>query len=323
MYDHLHIILLCLEVFAENIMKQINGKELTLANHKHPSICMQWLIENSTDPCSIKALTDNFDLKSIDSNNFNNQFLSYVLQSLIEACLKILSKESTLDPSSQKHTKWTINYICCLGEFVIDNMDLLLMDPNGTNVMITAMEALGGIRVGRHWSRKTMGFGMKSNINHEIEKDSVIRELPSQFKSILKKFSKKLIISREDRDLKEIILGRGTSLIQYLLFVLKVRTPDTCQNVVKRLIEIIFASEENKFAITTNSVSAYLAEAIILVASQHRLTRMWEKYLKGNLKEMWKDDIANFVVQRLIDAAQDQSLVTKLHLILFENYYFM
>jgi len=154
-----------------------------------------------------------------------------------------------------------------------------------------------------------MGFGMKSNIHSEIEKDVIIKELPIPFKHLLKRFSKALVIDRPDRDLKEIILGKATSLVQYLLFVLKVRYQELCQVVVKRLVEIIFLDDESKFAITTSSVSAYLVEAVILVSSEHRLARIWNKHLKGNLKKMWKHDIANFIVQRLIDAAQHQQLV--------------
>ncbi|RWS16948.1 nucleolar protein 9-like protein [Dinothrombium tinctorium] len=296
------------EVFAENISKQIKGKEIALAIHKHPSICIQWLIENASDASTIKQLTERLKMSDISVDFMTNQYASHVMQALIEASLKILSRESTTSPSNHKHSKWANAYICSIGEFVIANMDKLLSDVNGSHVMITIMEAMGGIRVGRHWSRKTMGFGMKSNINTEIEKDIVVKELPTNFKSLLKKFSKELIIQRGDRDLKDIILGRGTSLIQYLLFVLKVRSADICQSVVKRLVDIIFVNEENKFAITTNSVSAYLVEAIMLVSNEHRLNRIWEKHLKGSLKEMWKDDIANFIVQRLVDAASSESL---------------
>lgn len=149
-------------------MKQINGSELQLAMHKEPSICIQWLIENATEPASIKHLTDRFNIQAAQGVEFvNNQYASHVLQALIESCLKILSKESTAASGSSKksHSKWATQYIADVGKFVISNMNKLLNDVNGSHVMITIMEALGGIRVGRHWSRKTMGFGMKSNIN--------------------------------------------------------------------------------------------------------------------------------------------------------------
>jgi hypothetical protein len=258
-----------------------------------------------------------------------NQSSSCVLQALIEATLKILSKESSHGSGisgggqSERNMKWSTHWLHDIGKFIVQHMNELLEDTNGSHVMITTLEAMGGIRVGRHWSRKTMGFGMKTNIHSEIEKDVIMKELPLAFKHLLKRFAKVLVLERPDRELKEIILGKATSLVQYLLFVLKVRYPELCQLVVRRLVEIVFLDDESKFAITTSSVSAYLVEAVILVSNEHRLSRIWTKHLKGNLKAMWKHDIANFIVQRLIDAAQQQTLVRPHNCLLFHllSYY--
>ncbi|XP_053202321.1 uncharacterized protein LOC128387170 [Panonychus citri] len=300
------------EVFTKTILQQTRGLELKLSGHKYPSTCIQWVIENTTDCAIIKSLALAFYPKGLDPNCLTNQHTSRVVQLLLEAALKILSNEFTFNghkaEEPTRHGKWTEQFIAGYSQFILIHMDKMLADGNGTHVMITVIEALGGVRIGRHWSRKTIGFALKSSINTELEKDNVIAELPVSFTKLLIKMAKHLIVIRPDRDLKEIILGRGTTLIQNLLFILKVRIPEICQYSVKRLVYIIFSTEENKFAITTNSASAYLVEAIMLVCSQHRLTQLWDRYLKGKLMEMWKDDIANFVVQRLIDAVQDINL---------------
>ncbi len=314
-------ILSFIELFSESICNSISGQEVILSQHKHSSLCIQWLIENTGNTDLIRKLAERISVSTISLDYMMNQSSSCVLQALIEATLKILSKESTANSTQQKHSKWATHWLHDIGKFTVANMNELLNDTNGSHVMITILEAMGGIRVGRHWSRKTMGFGMKSNIHSEIEKDVIIKELPIPFKHLLKRFSKALVIDRPDRDLKEIILGKATSLVQYLLFVLKVRYQELCQVVVKRLVEIIFLDDESKFAITTSSVSAYLVEAVILVSSEHRLARIWNKHLKGNLKKMWKHDIANFIVQRLIDAAQHQQLVRDSFIITLSSYY--
>lgn len=193
-------------------------------------------------------------------------------------------------------------------ETSIERMEDFIGEPGGQQRLIEVLENLGGVRVGRNWSRKTMGFGMKTSISEEIEKDMVIKELPSNYKRLLRKFAEELVIKRPRKKLEELMTGRGTSIIQHLLFVLKVRSTDLCDDVVKRCIEIIFGSEEVTKSIVTNSVSAYLVETIILVASESRLKKIWSKHLKGKLEPMWQDDIANFVVQRLIDAAQTEEL---------------
>lgn len=193
-------------------------------------------------------------------------------------------------------------------ESCIERMEDFICEPGGQQKLIEVLENLGGIRVGRNWSRKTMGFGMKTSISEEIEKDMVVKDLPSNYKRLLRKFAEELVIKRNRKKLEELMTGRGTSIIQHLLFVLKVRSTDLCDDVVKRCIEIIFGSEDTTRSIVTNSVSAYLVETIILVASESRLRKIWNKHLKGKLEPMWQDDIANFVVQRLIDAAQTEEL---------------
>lgn len=193
-------------------------------------------------------------------------------------------------------------------ESSIERMEEFIGEPGGQQRLIEVLENIGGVRVGRNWSRKTMGFGMKTSISEEIQKDLVIKELPSNFKRLLRKFAEELVIKRQRKKLEELMTGRGTSIIQHLLFVLKVRSTDLCDDVVKRCIEIIFGSDEITKSIVTNSVSAYLVETIILVASESRLKKIWSKHLKGKLEPMWQNDIANFVVQRLIDAAQTEEL---------------
>lgn len=193
-------------------------------------------------------------------------------------------------------------------ESSIERMEEFIGEPGGQQRLIEVLENLGGVRVGRNWSRKTMGFGMKTSISEEIEKDMVIKELPTNYKRLLRKFAEELVTKRPRKKLEELMTGRGTSIIQHLLFVLKVRSSDLCDDVVKRCIEIIFGSDDLTKSIVTNSVSAYLVETIILVASESRLKKIWSKHLKGKLEPMWKDDIANFVVQRLIDASQTEEL---------------
>lgn len=197
-------------------------------------------------------------------------------------------------------------------ETTIERMEEFIGEPGGQQRLIEVLENLGGVRVGRNWSRKTMGFGMKTSISEEIEKDMVILELPNTYKRLLRKFAEELVIKRNRKKLEELMTGRGTSIIQHLLFVLKVRSTDLCDDVVKRCIEVIFSNDELTKSIVTNSVSAYLVETIILVASESRLKKIWSKHLKGKLEPMWMDDIANFVVQRLIDAAQTEELFTEI-----------
>lgn len=275
-------------------------------------VLSDFLRGSNQDETKIKKITQAFSCHQLTAESVVEQQTSRVVLMVLESILRILDGDPKLINSGRDSSpcKWPVSYVVSLGQFMLNNMDSLLKDGNGVQLLVTTVEVLGGVRVGRQWSRKTMGFAMRSSITKELEKDNVIEKIPPVFESILKKFAKKLIINRSERFLKDAILGKGTSLIQNLLFILRVRLPDTCQTAVKRLVGVIFLTADNRVTITTNSVSAYLVEAIMLVTSQDRLNYIWQRHLKGNLSEMWRHDIANFVVQRLIDAVQDINLVS-------------
>lgn len=153
----------------------MNGKEFELSFYKPVSICLQWLIENATDAEEIKRLTEKFSIKKYSLEFVNNQFSSHVIQQLLEGNLKVLSRECTLDSYGQRHFKWSLNYILDVAEYVVTNINAIFSDQNGYHVVTTVLEALGGIRIGRIRNKKALGFGQKTNIYTDIEKDIVIK----------------------------------------------------------------------------------------------------------------------------------------------------
>ena len=122
--------------------------------------------------------------------------------------------------------------------------------------------------------------GVKVNLQTEIEKDISFTELPSTFKHLLKRFAKSLVLDATDDNIKEILFCRATQVSQYLLFILKVRYPELCQMVVKKLVEVVFTNKTNSETITQSANSAYIIEIIMMVASETRLSKIWTKYLK-------------------------------------------
>lgn len=111
------------------------------------------MIENATNADEIKQLTEMFPVKKINLEFVTNQFSSHVIQSIIEGCLKVLSRECTLD-YGQRHFKWSLNYILEISEFITLNFDTVFYDPYGYHIVTTVLEASGGIRIGRQRNRK-------------------------------------------------------------------------------------------------------------------------------------------------------------------------
>lgn len=101
--------------------------------------------------------------------------------------------------------------------------------------------------------------GVKINLQAEIEKDISFKELPSPFKHHLKRFAKSLVLELPEVDITELLFSRATQVAQYLLFILKVRYPELCQMVVKKLVEIVFDRRiEDREMITQSASSAYI-----------------------------------------------------------------
>ena len=124
------------------------------------------------------------------------------------------------------------------------------------------------------------------NLQTEIEKDISFKELPSPFKHHLKKFAKCLVLEATDEDIREVLFGRATQVAQYLLFILKVRYPELCQMVVKKMVEVVFDRRlEDREIVCQSASSAYIVEIIMMVASETRLSKIWTKYLKACLKQ--------------------------------------
>ncbi|KAI2808765.1 Nucleolar protein 9 [Blomia tropicalis] len=297
------------ELFIDNLWRNIKGKEISLTEHKYSTDCLIWFVENCRDNSTLRKITESFSLEKISVAKLIEDSTSEFLESLVEALVRILTEEKKDFDSNT--ARWVIKYIDGLAKFVCENLlDLLNSSMNGCRIVIMTIEAVGGIQIGRHWSRQNMRFGsgVKVNLQTEIEKDISFTELPSTFKHLLKRFAKSLVLDATDDNIKEILFCRATQVSQYLLFILKVRYPELCQMVVKKLVEVVFTNKTNSETITQSANSAYIIEIIMMVASETRLSKIWTKYLKGNLEPLWKHDIANFIVQRLIDAIRDESL---------------
>lgn len=300
------------ELFIENLWKHIKGSELALCAHKSSTDCLIWLVESVRDNAILRKVTEGFAPDRLSADRLKDESISSVLETLIESLIRVLieEEEKEFDTST---ARWCIKYLDGLAKIVEDGIVELLSDISGCRMVIVVMEAIGGIRIGRHWSRQNMRFGsgVKINLQAEIEKDISFRELPSPFKHHLKRFAKSLVLELPEEDILDLLFGRATQVAQYLLFILKVRYPELCQMVVKKLVEIVFDRRiEHREMITQSASSAYIVEIIMMVASETRLSKIWTKYLKGSLENLWRHDIANFIVQRLIDAIKDEHLFT-------------
>lgn len=144
------------ELFLENLLLHVKGKELELSKHKHSSCCIQWIIDHCKSLKTVKSISESINPEKMTADFLKDEYCSSVLETLLEVLVKELSKETNTETTN---SKWIIKYIESLAKLFLDNFKSLLDDKTGTRILIVIIEAVGGIQIGRHWTRKNMRFG--------------------------------------------------------------------------------------------------------------------------------------------------------------------
>lgn len=100
--------------------------------------------------------------ESLSVDRFTVDFLleensGTVIESLIECLMRHLAEEQH-KPDSDRF-KWICKYFDSMFKFVAENLQEFLTDHQGNHLLLKIIEAMGGMKIGRHWSRQTMKFG--------------------------------------------------------------------------------------------------------------------------------------------------------------------
>nr|XP_027204483.1 nucleolar protein 9-like isoform X1 [Dermatophagoides pteronyssinus] len=299
------------ELFIENLMGNIKGKEFKLCKYRHSSACLVWLLENMNDFNKSRKIIDKISPELFTIEWATDVNTHAVLESSYDILMKELAKQKNFETDT---AKWIIKWMDGVAKFVIDNLKSFLNESTEreNHLLITTMEALGGIRIGRGWNRKNMRFGnaagAKIDLEAMISGDMIVKEIPQSSKHFLKRLAKTVILDAPEDECRDLIFSRCTSVGLYLLFILRVRYTELCQMIVKKLVEIVFATDEIRDHICQSANGAYIVEIMLLVASESRLSKIWTKYLKPNLKLFWRHEISQFIIQRLIDAIKEENL---------------
>lgn len=120
---------------------------------------MLWFVENVRDNSLLRKFTENVSVDKLTIEALKEESTSQLIESLIETLIRVLMDEQKDDFSSST-AKWIIKYLDGFAKLIIDNLNKLLSDSmNGCRIVIVTIEAVGGIRIGRHWSRQNMRFG--------------------------------------------------------------------------------------------------------------------------------------------------------------------
>ena len=130
---------------------------MALCEHKHSTDCMLWFVENVKDYSILKKFVENVTVEKLSTESLLDESTSAVMEALLETLVRVLIDEKNFETTT---AKWVIKYLDGFAKLILDNLKKLLADSvNGCRIVIVCLEAIGGIRIGRHWSRQNMRFG--------------------------------------------------------------------------------------------------------------------------------------------------------------------
>lgn len=288
--------------------------QLVLARHPESSFCLIWFYNSMSKEKHIRKMVDSLPVGQLTSDDVTHRHAGRVIESMLHMLSRRLSKEMKEDKEWQKNdfVQWIIGYLDAYATFVLDNCNDFLVDFHSNHVVNTVLEYLGGMRPGCEWTRQSIRFvyGKDIDLEKRILDCKMLEEIPHQFKHQLKRFANVMVTEQDHVHIRSILFGTSSPVTLFLLFVLRYNYPQLCQMVVRKLVEAIYESEESASLVCqTSASSTFVYEIILLISSETRLKKIWLNHLKGNLHKYWEHDIANYIVQRLIDAIDDEDLV--------------
>lgn len=261
------------EHFIANLWKSVEGKLVHLSAYSTASECIAWLMDNVSIDDDIFASA----LYELDFDQHKNldMLVNFTCHGLVENVLATLNKHLSDEASFQTTSaQMIIKFIESYGHFIADNMpDVLRMSPNRlTRALIT----LGGLRANTIWRRRNM-LSIK-DISPDAEVDSsscqLMFDTPLEFKDCLVKIADALLNSNmPNQELRAVLFGSHSYVVQHLLLIAKLRTPELCQRFIMRLAEVSF----------DNNRGCEVIETMLLLASPNQLTKSWDKEFKVSL----------------------------------------
>ncbi|XP_067000622.2 nucleolar protein 9 [Anabrus simplex] len=291
-------------VFVNNVFAQLEGQEANCSFNQLASRVIENLI-----PWVEDEVLRNFGIKFCQDLRpiCTDPFASHVLQTLVS---NASSRSLSVDNSEQKSLQSLVLQIC---SYVLNNMEEFVWDTYANHIIRTCLECLSGIpsvsATGQNNSSQ------KSTLNDVSERTRVEREVPPEYKSLLREYVNRLILWPQLKEMSYDTLTSG--LLQTVLYALRAVDEKLCKMFVKKLLNNCFLPgvgksgecEDKKLPEDAQSIpelfysepAVRLMETAIAVSPTTKISTQFYAFIFiGRLIALSKDPLANFAVQRLL-----------------------
>ncbi|XP_059228975.1 nucleolar protein 9 isoform X1 [Mustela nigripes] len=304
------------ELMVHNVLKEVEAQALALATHRTGSEIMQELLGFSPlkPLCRVWAALRS-SLRSVACHRCG----VHVLQSALLQLPRLLgspAQEEEEDLEEEENGKdgpleTLEELVLGLASEVCDDFPFYCGDIHASFVVRTLLQVLGGTLLE---SERTRHRGSQSPDAQRVPARECKRtdfEVPETFLNCLQDLSSCFL-----KDIAVFITDKISSFcLQVALQVLHRKLPQFCAHVCSAVIS--YLSSRNPSAdgsplllFLRDQTSSRLLEQVLLVLEPLRLQSLFEDHFQGQLQALAAHPIANFPLQRLLDAVTTPELLS-------------
>ncbi|KAH0626151.1 hypothetical protein JD844_000944 [Phrynosoma platyrhinos] len=273
-------------LFVSNVLEEAEAVALPLALDTAGSLLLQALVPSASSPslcCFLRALIPSLRLAACHSCG------AHILEAVLLRA-PLLIKDGAEDSGTLE------DLILELGRAVQKELSVFALDAHGSFVVRTLLQVLGGVRVGSDGGRGLPGLGISSFRAKRVKTESdgpLEFEVPDSFFSLLREFS----------DL----------CLQVALEVLHRKLPDVCSELCHSVISYLSscnpaAGQSPLLVFLKDATCSRVLDKVLEVSDPKALRSFYKAHIKGQLRVLAEHGMANFTLQRLIQAASRKLL---------------
>ncbi|XP_070584169.1 nucleolar protein 9 isoform X2 [Erythrolamprus reginae] len=198
-----------------------------------------------------------------------------------------------------------------LGKSLREELSTFALDTHASFVVRTLLQVLGGACVGSDGGRGLPGSGPlppRSKSSKVESKGPTVFDVPDSFLSLLREFKDSF---REQ--IADFITNKCFSLcLQVALEILHRKLPEECAELCRSLIGYLSScnpsAEQSLLVFLKDATCSRVLDKVLEVSDAKALRKFYKGHVKGQLCVLSAHKVANFTVQRLIQAASRKLL---------------
>nr|XP_056719573.1 nucleolar protein 9 [Euleptes europaea] len=284
-------------LFVSNVLEEAEAVAVPLSLDPAGSLLLQALV-SSASPASLcrllRALVPSLRLVACHSCG------AHILEAAILRAL-LLIKDGAEDSETLE------DLVLELGRAVQGELSAFALDAHASFVVRTLLQALGGARVGSDGGRGLQVLGSSHSRTKQAKSGSeapVDFEVPNSFLTLLQGFSESF-----QKLISDFITNKFFSLcLQVAMEVLHRKLPEACSQLCCSVIGYLSscnpaAGQSALLVFLKDATCSRVLDKVLEVSSPKALRSFYRVHVKGQLQALAAHQVANFTLQRLIQAA--------------------